>query len=158
MKRDLSIDLLKFLAVFFVVNSHMDMCYPGGLRFLASGGAIGDALFFFCSGFTLFIGRDDGFIPWYKRRLARIMPAVIVCVLAYACAYGEGWYEAVGGYWFVRCILLYYVLLYEDICCAVSGCRLLSQRWFHSAGGFWVDQRTGVLMAVIALCGRCISS
>lgn len=112
MRRDKSIDILKFFAVFFVVNSHMDVCYPDKLRFLASGGAIGDALFFFISGYTLFLGKNDNFMSWYKRRLARILPSFIVCVLAYACFYGEGWYQAVGGYWFVRCILLYYVFLF----------------------------------------------
>lgn len=112
MKRDLSIDLLKFLAVVFVVNSHLDICYPAAYKFLATGGSLGDALFFFCSGFTLFLGRNDGFVSWYKRRLARILPSVIVCVLAYACWMGKGWYAEVSGYWFVRCILLYYIVLF----------------------------------------------
>lgn len=45
-QRDLGIDILKFLAVICVVNSHMDVCYPGKWSVLATGGAIGDALFF----------------------------------------------------------------------------------------------------------------
>lgn len=110
--RDPSIDLLRFLAVVLVVNSHLDHGYPDAYKALATGGALGDALFFFVSGFTLFIGRDGGFVTWYKRRLSRIMPAVIVCVLAYAILYGPGWYGAVGGYWFIRCILIYYLILF----------------------------------------------
>ena len=52
-KRDTAIDLVKFLALFLVLNYHMGACYPK-YQFLATGGAIGDALFFFASGFTLF--------------------------------------------------------------------------------------------------------
>ena len=40
-------------------------------------GALGDALFFFCSGFTLFLGRLGSFDNWYKRRINRIYPSVI---------------------------------------------------------------------------------
>lgn len=53
---------------------------------LATGGAFGDGLFFFCSGFTLFMGRGGDFFNWYKRRINRIYPsllswAVIACIL-----------------------------------------------------------------------------
>lgn len=112
MSRDLAIDVLKFLAIIFVVNSHLDVCYPVNFRFLATGGALGDALFFFCSGFTLFIGRDDGFCAWYGRRLKRILPSTLLCLAAYLLFYGDGWWVAIGGYWFVRCILIYYVFLF----------------------------------------------
>lgn len=53
MNRNISIDILKFLAVLFITNSHMDLLY-GEYSYLATGGAIGDALFFFISGFTIF--------------------------------------------------------------------------------------------------------
>lgn len=112
MKRDLSIDFLKFMAVVFVVNSHMDICYPGVFRRMASGGAFGDALFFFCSGFTLFLGRDGGFGCWYKRRISRILPSTLLCVLAYALWGSPDWWERVAGFWFIRCIFIYYVVLY----------------------------------------------
>lgn len=51
-KRFYFIDILKFLAIVLIVNSHMEPAY-GKYAYLASGGAIGLALFFFCSGFTL---------------------------------------------------------------------------------------------------------
>ena len=43
-----AIDILKFVAVFLVMDSHMEMCYPK-YQFLATGGGIGDALFFLCA-------------------------------------------------------------------------------------------------------------
>lgn len=54
--RDISIDIVKFFAVFLIINSHADICYPK-YSVLATGGAIGDALFLFCSGYTLWGGK-----------------------------------------------------------------------------------------------------
>ena len=54
-ERDIAIDIVKFLAVLLIINSHADIMYPK-LQILATGGAIGDCLFLFCSGFTLLMG------------------------------------------------------------------------------------------------------
>lgn len=43
----------------------MELLY-GDFNDLATGGAIGDVLFFFCSGYTLFLGRMGRFDNWYK--------------------------------------------------------------------------------------------
>lgn len=75
-EKNLSIELLKFFAVMLVFNSHMDALY-GKYSFLATGGAIGDTLFFFASGFTIFLGRLGRFDNWYKRRIKRIYPSLI---------------------------------------------------------------------------------
>ena len=78
-ERDYSIDILKFLAVFLIINSHMDALYVK-YSILATGGAIGDVLFLFASGYTLFLSnRNLRFDNWYKRRFNRIYPSVIVC-------------------------------------------------------------------------------
>ena len=65
--RDISIDILKCIAAIVITNSHMELLY-GKYNVLATGGAIGDVLFFFCSGFTLFLGKMGRFDNWYKRR------------------------------------------------------------------------------------------
>ena len=71
-QRDISIDILKFIAVFLIINSHMDALYPK-YKMLATGGAIGDVLFLFASGYTLFLSnRKLRFDNWYKRRINRI--------------------------------------------------------------------------------------
>lgn len=49
-ERNIGIDILKFFAALLITNSHMGMLY-GKYDILATGGAIGDVLFFFCSGF-----------------------------------------------------------------------------------------------------------
>lgn len=114
-QRDISIDILKFLAVLAITNSHMGLLY-GKYSFLATGGAIGDALFFFCSGFTLFMGRGGRFDNWYKRRINRIYPTVFAWAILSSFIFGrrESMDSVVfyGGGWFVTCIMLYYVVLY----------------------------------------------
>ena len=74
-QRDTSIDILKFIAVLAITNSHMELLY-GKYSALATGGAIGDVLFFFASGFTLFLGVERTFDNYYKRRISRIYPTV----------------------------------------------------------------------------------
>lgn len=113
--RDTAIDVLKFLAVFLVMNSHMGLCYPK-CQFLATGGAIGDALFFFASGFTLFLGRSMRFDEWYKRRICRIYPSIIAAAIVACVIWGiqDNIGDVLIGkrYWFIGCILVYYVFLY----------------------------------------------
>ena len=110
-----AIDLLKFVAVFLVMNSHMEICYPR-FQYLSTGGAIGDALFFFASGFTLFLGRPMRFDQWYKRRINRIYPSLIAAaIIAYLFwHFEENIVDILIGkrYWFIGCIMVYYVFLY----------------------------------------------
>lgn len=46
MKRDSSLEYLKFFATLLIINSHIGKCY-GDYAALATGGAIGNGLFFF---------------------------------------------------------------------------------------------------------------
>ena len=114
-KRDYGIEALKAFAALIVMNSHMDLMY-GDYSFLGTGGAIGDALFFFCSGYTLFWGRPANFLNWYKRRIQRIYPTVLAIAFISA-TYGMNQIACsvltnIGATWFVGCIFLYYILLY----------------------------------------------
>lgn len=99
-ERNLSIELLKFIAVIIVVNSHFDPLYGEEYHYMATGGAIGDALFFFASGFTLFLGRLGRFDNWYKRRVRRIYPSVLawffVCSLLFEVKYSA--IQVINGY------------------------------------------------------------
>lgn len=113
-RRDISIDILKFLAVFLIINSHMDICYPPKYSILATGGAIGDVLFLFASGFTLFMGRMDDFANWYKRRINRIFPSAFVCgMVASLLTWSNSiTIEKVWGGQFVIAIMVYYIIIY----------------------------------------------
>lgn len=114
-ERNYGIDILKFIAVFLVLNSHMSICYPK-YQFLATGGALGDSLFFFVSGFALLYGGGTNFFDWYKRRISRIYPTVIAVALVGALCFSDSSsfidVMLAKKYWFVECILVYYILLY----------------------------------------------
>lgn len=114
-ERNISIDIMKFLAVLLITNSHMDKLY-GDYNVFATGGAIGDVLFFFCSGYTLFLGSLGRFDFWYKKRIRRIYPSVIA--LSIMGTFLWNFHRDVlyiityGGEWFVSCIMIYYIILY----------------------------------------------
>lgn len=91
------------------------MMYPKELEIFATGGTIGDALFMFCSGYTLFLGRIDRFDNWYKRRISRIYPSVIAWSFFLICiGKSIGVCDVIlgAGRWFIPCIMIYYIFLY----------------------------------------------
>ncbi len=113
-KRDYSIDILKFLAVFLIINSHMDALYTD-YKILATGGTLGDTLFLFCSGYTLLLSKQNiRFDNWYKRRINRIYPSVLVCALMGALFKWQSDINILklGGGEFVIAIMIYYILIY----------------------------------------------
>lgn len=114
-KRFYFIDILKFFAIVLIINSHMEPAY-GNYSYLASGGAIGLALFFFCSGFTLSIIGGGGFFNYYKRRIQRIYPSIFAIVLAESILFGKKFYLLdillYGGGWFISSIMIMYIALY----------------------------------------------
>ena len=114
-KRDISLDFVKIAATLLVLNSHMEICYPNH-EYLATGGSIGDALFFFVSGFGLFLGKKIDFLNWYKRRLRRIFPAIIAIGLIVGVFFhiDQTFLEVMTSYryWFIRAILVLYIFLY----------------------------------------------
>ena len=114
-ERNLALELVKFFAVITVANHWFGPLY-GKWEAFATGGAIGDALFFFASGFTLFLGRFGRFDNWYKRRIRRIYPSIFAfaIILSYLGIKHLDMSQIIkgGGYWFVLCIMIYYVVLY----------------------------------------------
>lgn len=114
-ERNIGIDILKFFAALMITNSHMGILY-GNYSTFATGGAIGDALFFFCSGYTLFLGKMLRFDNWYKKRINRIYPTVFAWAILEAFIfkkhYSMDYILIHGGGWFVTCIMIYYIILY----------------------------------------------
>ena len=117
MQRDYSIDILKCLAALIITWSHFEKPL-GDYSILATGGAFGDALFFFCSGYTLFLGRKvNGFFNWYKNRIDRIYPTVFAWALIKSilfCNTSDNMLEVImyGGGFFVSCIMIFYIFFF----------------------------------------------
>lgn len=138
-ERDHVIDYLKCIAAILITNSHLqafDILYP-----FATGGALGDVVFLFCSGYTLFLGKIGRFDNWYKRRLMRIFPPVfcwglLSCIFFSNCQNMQS-VMIYGGGWFVQCILIYYVVAYFIRKYAINQllnificCSVISVVWF----------------------------
>lgn len=86
-KKMQSIFLLKCLAVLLVLNSHLDAIYP--VPALATGGALGNTLFFFVSGYTWASGvNKKPFTEWYKGKLSRIYIPTIITNVVYIILFG----------------------------------------------------------------------
>lgn len=117
-ERNISVDILKCLAAILITNSHMELLY-GEYSFLATGGCIGDVLFFFCSGFTLSLKPMEGirqFPNWYKQRVNRIYPSLFAVAILTSLFFSVHWdvYDLLLArrYWFISCIMLYYAVIY----------------------------------------------
>lgn len=160
-KIDFGVDFIKFAATLLVLNSHMEICY-GDYSIFATGGAIGDALFFFVSGFTLFMSsRKLDFVNWYKRRLSRIYPTILAMGLIAGLVFcvKADYIDVIKAdkYWFLQCILVCYLIIYPiikydwkmRICIPVSIIFMLTAffllfdfngRLFYGVGGYfrWV--------------------
>ena len=120
---------LRCLAILIVINSHSDAFYPNSQ--LATGGAIGNALFFMLSSLGLYLSersRPRAFVDWYSRRVVRIYPAVWVVFLAIQLPiwgfYGRLEFDEslqlIGNlfypvWWFLQALLVYYLLVYPVI-------------------------------------------
>lgn len=113
-----SINVLKFIAAVLIVNSHLDKIYP--ISSLATGGAIGNAIFFAVSGYCL-ANIKQTFPKWYGKRLLRIYPKTII-VTTILVAIGHisineimdipYYYIYPTYYWFVGGIALFYLIYY----------------------------------------------
>ncbi|KJC49474.1 hypothetical protein UP09_07180 [Bradyrhizobium sp. LTSP885] len=119
---DTSLDILKAAAILLVVNSHLDEFYP--IPQLGTGGMFGNELFFFVSGYGLFLSFDKKAEPlwqWLKRRLARIYEPLFV-VVTFLVLVGHFqihtlsdffWLYIVSKvYWFLPAIMAFYLPIY----------------------------------------------
>lgn len=115
---------LRFVAIICIANSHLDALYP--VTLLATGGSIGNALFFMLSGYGLFLSsniQDKPFLPWYKRRILRIYPSlwlatILMIVIAQSAWRTLGIFDYVRmfvwptAYWFITALMIFYVIFY----------------------------------------------
>lgn len=149
-----AVDILKFLAALLITNSHMNGLYPDRLGALATGGALGDACFFFCSGFLLMQSRGGDFFNWYKRRVNRIFPTLFAIAVVAILAFGKNpAFKSViisENAWFVQAILVFYAafwfvkrFLSDKMWGVITVVGIASLIWF---AWFW-DKSVSVFMA-----------
>lgn len=114
---------LRFVAILLITNSHLDKLYP--VSAMATGGQLGNSLFFMLSGFGLaasYRKKGDVFWPWLQKRLSRIYPSVLLVAFTAAVITGALFEWGVADYvryllwpteyWFVAAIVCFYVPFY----------------------------------------------
>ena len=80
----IELNTLRMLAVLLIVNSHLYLFY--NYEYLATGGAIGNSMFFFASGIGLSYSlgkKKTNYFNWIKKRYLKIYPKLIIIVLFY---------------------------------------------------------------------------
>lgn len=112
------INIVKFIAVILVLNSHYDNLYP--ISQLATGGALGNGLFFITSGFLL-ANINNKFGTWYKKRLMRVYLIVYIATAAMIVVVTPiptetlEWLKILiwpTKFWFVGALIIYYPFYY----------------------------------------------
>lgn len=115
---------MRFVAIVCIANSHLDALYP--ITLLATGGSIGNALFFMLSGYGLFLSaniQDKPFLSWYKRRILRIYPStwlasILMIIVAQSAWRTLDFFDYVRlfvwptDYWFIGALMIFYVMFY----------------------------------------------
>ena len=117
-KRYVLLDFFKAFAALIIINSHFDTLYP--IKALATGGAIGNALFFGISGFLLFPIKKD-FKEWiFPKLLSLYIPMFPLAIIMILTIKKESLNKlgVIGCliwptvYWFIGAIIFFYLLYY----------------------------------------------
>lgn len=108
-KREIYIDCLKIIAIILIINSHCDNLYP--IKALATGGALGNSLFFICAGYLW------GINVTIKKLLLKILRLYIptwLVTLSFYWGNGDAIYQFIWptSFWFIGAIVLFYVLFF----------------------------------------------
>jgi hypothetical protein len=80
--KHLDTQFLRALAIIAIINSHLDSYYP--IPYVGSGGAIGNSIFFFLSGFGLHLSQQQykkPFVQWLTHRIGRIYPSLWIVLI-----------------------------------------------------------------------------
>lgn len=116
-ERNYALDMMKAMAAIMITNSHFIPLYKDVNVSLATLGVHGNALFFFVSGYLLTMGltrKEERFDHWYKHRINRLLPALLLWYLVVMDHIGGGGFISSiwSNYWFINCIIIYYALFY----------------------------------------------
>lgn len=117
-KQWIFINALKFFAILLVLNSHFDKVYP--ISALATGGAIGNGLFFIIMGYCTYNIKGN-FAKWYSQKIVRLFIPVFIVSVVMMFIDGIANMTLVGavkmfiwptGFWFYGALIIFYVVYY----------------------------------------------
>lgn len=113
------LDLLRAVAIVLVVNSHLDSLYP--IPQLGTGGVFGNELFFFISGYGLYLGYQAGreaIGGWLKRRLTRVYEPLFI-VATFLVLVGDAPIRTFSDFFFLYIIPLQFWFLPTIVACYI---------------------------------------
>jgi hypothetical protein len=120
-----TLTVMRVFAIFAISNSHLRELHH--YQFLATGGILGNTVFFFISVFGITLGllkTPEIMSSWYQRRLYRIYePLFILTFIFIAIGYRHigNVYDVIRlfafpfEYWFVPAIAIFYILAYPFV-------------------------------------------
>ena len=84
---DIAVSIAKVIAMLLIINSHSDVLFPKKLSFLATGGALGNELFFLTGGY-LFKVKNDRFGAFcWKRYIRLYIPTYLMTIFLFLVGY-----------------------------------------------------------------------
>ncbi|MGM9614314.1 MAG: acyltransferase family protein [Oscillospiraceae bacterium] len=114
-----ALNALKVFAILLVFNSHCANLYP--ISALATGGALGNSLFFVLNGYFVKIDTAH-FFPWIKKKFIQLYPGLWLVSIVNAIVLSYDLSDLMGdffalyifptGYWFVGGLLLFNVVIW----------------------------------------------
>lgn len=113
------ITIIKLLATFFITWFHFKDVVPEQFAPFFIGGAIGNSMFFYASGYLLSFKKDRYYGQWLVNKYLRIMPSIwVFTVGCFFVTNSSGmnfqwtmlFYPT--KFWFVNCILCYFLIVY----------------------------------------------
>lgn len=105
--------LLKVIATFLITWFHLKPYSPDSLHPLFIGGALGNSLFFFSSGYLIKMKKERFIGEWMLHKYIRIIPSVwIATVITILTGINIYWYEWIypTHFWFVNAILCFFLI------------------------------------------------
>ena len=111
-------DFLKCIAAIMITNSHFRPLYEEHNPALATLGVHGNAIFFFVSGYFLYLSlkRRNYEIPfseWYLKKIKQLwLPIIVLAFLAGFFNSDITWYDFMPTPWFVKCFLISFPIIF----------------------------------------------
>ena len=149
-----ALSYIKFIATILITNAHIGPLYPSSLVGLSTGGALGNSLFFFCSGYALFLSPKIKFKQWIVRRYSKIYPCLwIFLTICYLLGNSKIHFSSyiIPSFWFLQAILVFYVLFYftckyfNDFLCQIcffTCIPFLITYFFFNNHNSWIIEET----------------
>lgn len=124
------------MATFLITWFHFKWTVPEIFSNLFVGGAIGNTLFFYTSGYLLHFRGEKFRGEWLLKKYIRIMPSIWVFTLFSEGNLGK-WYNLIypTNFWFVNVILCYFAIVYLVLFVRIPAFSRLNCAFFNNLGG-----------------------